>query len=84
MLVNKHETAASDSRALWFDQSQDRVEVSVEPGKAIAADLVEHGYDVRDSDTENSGLHVIVVRPDKLEGAADKRREGVVGILPAG
>jgi gamma-glutamyltranspeptidase len=28
--------------------------------------------------SENSGLHVIVVRPDELDGAADKRREGIV------
>ena len=27
---------------------------------------------------ENSGLHVIVVRPGALDGAADKRREGIV------
>ncbi len=55
-----------------------RVEVNVEPGKAIATDLAERGYKVQERDGENSGLHVIVVRPDKLDGAADKRREGVV------
>jgi len=60
-----------------------RVEVSVEPGKAIASDLRERGYRVEEREGENSGLHVIVVRPDKLEGAADPRREGVVGIVPA-
>jgi gamma-glutamyltranspeptidase/glutathione hydrolase len=47
-----------------------RVEVGVPPGPEIADDLAEEG--------ENSGLHVIVVRPDSLEGAADKRREGIV------
>ena len=62
---------------------QVRVEVSVEPGKAIATDLAERGYKVQERDGENSGLHVIVVRQDKLEGAADKRREGSVGIVPA-
>ena len=55
-----------------------RVEVNVEPGKAIAADLADRGYPVQERDGENSGLHVIVVRPDTLEGAADKRREGIV------
>jgi gamma-glutamyltranspeptidase / glutathione hydrolase len=62
---------------------QVRVEVSVEPGKAIAADLAQRGYDVLERDGENSGLHVIVVRPYGLEGAADKRREGTVGFVAA-
>ena len=57
---------------------QVRVEVSVEPGAAIAEDLASRGYDVQESDGENSGLHVIVVRPEALDGAADSRREGVV------
>ena len=55
-----------------------RVEVNVEPGKAIAADLAGRGYNVQERDGENSGLHVIVIRPDELDGAADKRREGIV------
>ncbi len=55
-----------------------RVEVNVDPGKAIATDLAKRGYKVQERDGENSGLHVIVVRPDELDGAADKRREGVV------
>ena len=55
-----------------------RVEVNVVPGKAIAADLAERGYKVQERDGENSGLHVIVVRPHELDGAADKRREGIV------
>jgi len=55
-----------------------RVEVNVEPGKTIAGDLAERGYPVQEREGENSGLHVIVVRPDELEGAADKRREGIV------
>jgi gamma-glutamyltranspeptidase/glutathione hydrolase len=55
-----------------------RVEVTVEPGQAIATDLHKRGYNVEERKGENSGLHVIVVRPDKLDGAADKRREGVV------
>jgi gamma-glutamyltranspeptidase/glutathione hydrolase len=55
-----------------------RVEVTVDPGQAIATDLHNRGYKVEEREGENSGLHVIVVRPDKLEGAADKRREGIV------
>ncbi len=55
-----------------------RVEVSVDGGQAIADDLKARGYDVQEREGENSGLHVIVVRPDQLEGAADPRREGTV------
>jgi gamma-glutamyltranspeptidase/glutathione hydrolase len=55
-----------------------RVEIATDEGKAIAADLQKRGYTVEEREGENSGLHVIVVRPDGLEGAADKRREGVV------
>jgi len=59
-----------------------RVEVSVEPGPAIAADLKERGYNVSESEGENSGLHVIVVREKSLDGAADRRREGIVRTVP--
>ncbi len=55
-----------------------RVEISVEPGQAIADDLKERGYNVQEREGENSGLHIIVVNEDGLDGAADKRREGVV------
>lgn len=55
-----------------------RVEISHEPGPEIATDLSNRGYRVEEREGENSGLHIIVVRPDELEGAADKRREGVV------
>lgn len=55
-----------------------RVEISAELGKEMADDLSSRGYDVQESDGEISGLHVIVVRPDLLDGAADKRREGIV------
>jgi gamma-glutamyltranspeptidase/glutathione hydrolase len=55
-----------------------RVEVSVEGGQAIADDLKSRGYKVQEREGENSGLHVIVVTPAGLEGAADKRREGTV------
>ncbi len=60
-----------------------RVEVSVDPGPDIATDLAERGYSVQERDGENSGLHVIVVRPHELEGAADKRREGIVTKIDA-
>jgi gamma-glutamyltranspeptidase/glutathione hydrolase len=55
-----------------------RVEVSVEPGKAIANDLSNRGYNVQEREGENSGLHIIVVKDGALDGAADKRREGTV------
>lgn len=55
-----------------------RVEVPAEPGVPIADDLASRGYDVQQREGENSGLHVIVVGPGSLDGAADKRREGVV------
>jgi gamma-glutamyltranspeptidase/glutathione hydrolase len=59
-----------------------RVEISVDPGQAIADDLKTRGYNVLEREGENSGLHVIVVGPDGLDGAADKRREGTVGTIP--
>ena len=56
-----------------------RVETGAEPGPAIAAELRAAGYDVRVRERgENSGLHIIVVRDDGLEGAADPRRAGTV------
>ncbi len=55
-----------------------RVEVSVEPGQDIADDLRARGYNVQEREGENSGLHIIIVRDDALEGAADPRREGTV------
>jgi gamma-glutamyltranspeptidase/glutathione hydrolase len=39
--------------------------------------LRERGYPVDASAGENSGLHPILVRNGKLQGAADPRREGV-------
>lgn len=59
-----------------------RVETGVGNGKEIAAMLNKRGYDVQERDGENSGIHLIVVRPEGLEGAADKRREGTVRTLP--
>lgn len=59
-----------------------RVEISVDPGQAIADDLKERGYNVQEREGENSGLHIIVVNESGLDGAADKRREGVVRKIP--
>ncbi len=53
------------------------VEVDRGDGQAIADELKARGYTVRERRGENSGLHVIVVREDGLEGGADPRREGV-------
>ncbi len=55
-----------------------RVEVGREPGQQLADQLRAAGYDVQESEGENSGLHVILVHDDRLEGAADPRREGTV------
>ncbi|MEO1575560.1 MAG: gamma-glutamyltransferase family protein, partial [Pseudomonadota bacterium] len=46
--------------------------------KALAQQLAGLGYDVKERDGENSGLHVILVTDDGLVGAADPRREGTV------
>ncbi|MFT7686665.1 MAG: gamma-glutamyltranspeptidase/glutathione hydrolase [Candidatus Azotimanducaceae bacterium] len=59
-----------------------RVDVSSDEGKVIAQDLKDRGYQVLERDGENSGLHVIVVTDSGLDGAADKRREGIVMTVP--
>lgn len=53
------------------------VEVDVDRGETWADTLAEDGYPVEERTGENSGLHVIIVREDGLEGGADPRREGV-------
>jgi gamma-glutamyltranspeptidase/glutathione hydrolase len=53
------------------------VEVDRGNGQSIADELKSLGYVVRERRGENSGLHVIVVREDGLEGGADPRRDGV-------
>ena len=60
------------------------VEIDRGDGQAIADQLKEAGYRVNERRGENSGLHVIVVREDGLEGGADPRREGVALGLEAG
>ena len=51
-----------------------RVEVNIEPGQSIADDLKNRGYTVQERDGENSGLHIIVVTPDGLDGSTDGSR----------
>ncbi len=58
-----------------------RVETGVAGGPERAAILKNLGYPVQEREGENSGLHVIRVTEDGLEGAADPRREGrVIGV----
>ena len=58
-----------------------RLEKGLTPDSLISA-MQEMGFDVDASRGENSGLSVIMRKPDgSLEGAADKRREGVIGSL---
>lgn len=56
---------------------QVNVEVDRDGGPEAAQALRDMGYKVLERRGENSGLHVIIVREDGLEGAADPRREGV-------
>ena len=58
------------------------VEVSADGGQAIADDLAARGYNVQQGRGENSGLHIIVVTPDGMSGAADPRRHGTVEAIP--
>lgn len=53
------------------------VEVDREGGPEAAEALRQMGYTVQERRGENSGLHVILVTEDGLEGGADPRREGV-------
>ena len=59
------------------------VEAFAEGGQAIADDLAARGYSVQEGRGENSGLHIIVVTPDGMTGAADSRRHGAVGAIAA-
>ncbi len=53
------------------------VEIDVPKGQQWADTLSAMGYKVEERTGENSGLNIIVVRENGLEGAADPRREGV-------
>ena len=61
-----------------------RVETGVADGLEIARMLAALGYPVQEREGENSGLHMIMVGADGLEGAADPRREGTVIAISAG
>lgn len=62
---------------------QVRIEKNRADRKIIQA-LRDFGYNVHESEGEISGLSAIVRHPDgRLEGGADPRREGTVGILVA-
>ncbi len=61
-----------------------RVEIDMPGGQAWADSLKAAGYTVQEVEGENSGLHLIVVREDGLEGGADPRREGVARSLQPG
>jgi gamma-glutamyltranspeptidase/glutathione hydrolase len=58
------------------------VEVSASGGQALADDLTASAYKVQEGRGENSGLHIIVVKPDGMTGAADRRRHGEVRAIP--
>jgi gamma-glutamyltranspeptidase/glutathione hydrolase len=53
------------------------VETADDTGKQWSKFLSDAGFRIREVAGENSGLNLIVVRPDRLEGGADPRREGV-------
>jgi gamma-glutamyltranspeptidase/glutathione hydrolase len=55
-----------------------KIEMLTKKSEAIAKDLIQKGYIVKETTGEHSGIHLIVVRANGLEGAADKRREGIV------
>lgn len=54
-----------------------RVETGLPGSPTIVDGLRGAGFDVRESQSEASGLHVIIARETAWEGGADKRREGV-------
>jgi gamma-glutamyltranspeptidase/glutathione hydrolase len=58
-----------------------KVEMLNEKGEAIAKDLKQRGYLVKQTTGEHSGIHLIVVKENGLDGAADKRREGTVHLI---
>jgi gamma-glutamyltranspeptidase/glutathione hydrolase len=53
------------------------VETATDVGKQWSKQLTAAGFKIREVAGENSGLNLIVVRKDRLEGGADPRREGV-------
>ena len=51
--------------------SKVRVEIGVDGGAEVAANLKNLGYEVQEREGENSGIHLIQVTKDGLVGAAD-------------
>jgi gamma-glutamyltranspeptidase/glutathione hydrolase len=49
----------------------------------VVAGLRERGVDLRSGRAENSGVHAVLWRRDRLEAGADPRREGVALVEPA-
>lgn len=60
--------------------------VRVEKARAtpeLLESLTSHGFNVRESAGENSGLSIVLRHPDgSLEGGVDSRREGTIAIVP--
>jgi gamma-glutamyltranspeptidase/glutathione hydrolase len=46
--------------------------------RGIAEGLAARGWSLRESESEDSGLHGLRITPNGIEAAADPRREGVV------
>ena len=65
-----------DDRVLIVQRHCFEREAQVTDGAQAAP--IRRRFVVQEREGENSGLHVIVVRPASVDGAADKRREGVV------
>jgi gamma-glutamyltranspeptidase/glutathione hydrolase len=74
--------AAADAPNIIARGEKVRVEVGEPGGQAIADGLNAKGYLVQAREGENSGLHLIHINESRLDGAADKRREGIVRQLP--
>lgn len=60
--------------------NQIRVETAF-GGEALVQSLNDMGYDVKPAKSERSGLHIIIAREDRYEGAADPRRGGSVSAI---
>jgi gamma-glutamyltranspeptidase/glutathione hydrolase len=76
-LLDWHLDAAQAAALVNFGSTDEAV--VIEPGPAwdtLAASLAAMGHEVRRVSL-TSGLHIIAVTPDGLEGGADPRREGV-------
>ena len=73
---------AADAPNIIARGAEVKVEIATDEGVAYAARLRALGYPVTEREGENSGLHLILVTPAGLLGAADSRREGQVIAVP--